>query len=594
MAAVSFVRLMKKILFLGLVVGALLGSLGKSSAAEAGGFYLKEGDRVVFYGDSITDQRLYTLFAETFVVTRFPSLDVTFTHSGWGGDKVSGGGGGGIDARLNRDVFAYDPTVVTIMLGMNDGRYRAFDQGIFNTYKNGLNSIVDKLEQKKPGVRITLIEPSPYDDITREPKFEGGYNAVLIRFGAAVADIAKAHQQQVADLNTSVVAMLKKARATDAKLSEKIIGDRIHPGPSGHLIMAAALLKAWNAPAVVSAVEINAAQGKILRSENTAVSDFQADKEGFSWTQLDRSLPMPVDMGNRETALAVSSSDFVDTLNQQVLKVDGATAETYSLSIDGEIIGLFTKAEMADGINLAMMDTPMRRQAQGVYELTRKRTDTHNFRWRSVQVPMAQMEEVPASGLEETLRGLDTATAVLRQMQRKMAQPQAHRYELRTVSAAQQGLAEQDMPKDLGENLASNKKWTTDAPNSHGWNVGLTDGVWTGRNPNVFATNESDRFPKTVTIDLEREERVGAVLIGVPEYGSTKTVEVSISRDGKLFERVGYYTFSLRQAEKRFFQFPAKDIRYVRLSYLNYYSDRAEFPQRFMFTSEVQVFGKGK
>ena len=36
------------------------------------GFYLRENDRVVFYGDSITDQRLYTTFTETFVVTRFP------------------------------------------------------------------------------------------------------------------------------------------------------------------------------------------------------------------------------------------------------------------------------------------------------------------------------------------------------------------------------------------------------------------------------------------------------------------------------------------------------------------------------------------
>ena len=55
---------------------------------------LKDGDRVVFYGDSITDQRLYTTFAETFAVTRFPKVNVTFVHSGWGGDRVTGGGGG--------------------------------------------------------------------------------------------------------------------------------------------------------------------------------------------------------------------------------------------------------------------------------------------------------------------------------------------------------------------------------------------------------------------------------------------------------------------------------------------------------------------
>jgi lysophospholipase L1-like esterase len=97
-------------------------------------FHLKDGDRVVFFGDSITDQRLYTTFAETFAVTRFPKRNITFVHSGWGGDRVTGGAGGGIQERLTRDVFAYKPTVMTIMLGMNDGRVRPFDAQIFDMY----------------------------------------------------------------------------------------------------------------------------------------------------------------------------------------------------------------------------------------------------------------------------------------------------------------------------------------------------------------------------------------------------------------------------------------------------------------------------
>src|SRR3954454_2043471 len=158
-----------------------LGILILAAAGLAGAqdnFGLREGDRVVFYGDSITDQRLYTTFVETYVVTRFPKLNVSFVHSGWGGDRVTGGGdvnrggGGPIDLRLKRDVFAYKPTVVTVMLGMNDASYRAFDEKVFQTYATGYRHLVDSIKEHVPGVRITLIRPSPYDDVTRPPGFE--------------------------------------------------------------------------------------------------------------------------------------------------------------------------------------------------------------------------------------------------------------------------------------------------------------------------------------------------------------------------------------------------------------------------------------
>src|SRR6266849_8935999 len=136
------------------------GLLLLSTAAFAqGDFYLKDGDRVVFYGDSITDQRLYTTFTETYVLTRFPRMRVSFVHSGWGGDRVSGGGGGPVDLRLQRDVFAYKPTVMTIMLGMNDARYRTYDEAIFHEYASGYEKIVHDMKAAFPELRITAIEP---------------------------------------------------------------------------------------------------------------------------------------------------------------------------------------------------------------------------------------------------------------------------------------------------------------------------------------------------------------------------------------------------------------------------------------------------
>ena len=58
-----------------------------TTSAQQNGFYLKDGDRVVFYGDSITEQRYYTTFVETYVVTRWPEQNITFVNAGWGGDR---------------------------------------------------------------------------------------------------------------------------------------------------------------------------------------------------------------------------------------------------------------------------------------------------------------------------------------------------------------------------------------------------------------------------------------------------------------------------------------------------------------------------
>jgi lysophospholipase L1-like esterase len=391
-----------------------------------GDFYLKDGDRVVFYGDSITEQRLYTTYAETYVVTRFPQLNVRFVHSGVGGDRVTGGWAGPIDLRLNRDVFPYKPTVMTIMLGMNDGSYRAFDPKIFETYSTGYRYILDSVKSTFPDIRLTLIQPSPYDDVTRPAGFEGGYNAVLVRYGQFVKELAQQQECSVADLNTSLVADLEKAKATDAETAKKIIPDRVHPGPSGHLLMAEALLRAWNAPATVTAVEIDAATVKTARMENTAVSDLNASN-GLSWAQNDRALPMPVDMKDPVMKLAVRSSDFFQALDWQPLRVTGLKDREYLLKIDGEEVGVFSRQQLEEGLNLAEWSTPMVKQSQAVHDLTQKHNNIHAARWRELQVALAQQ---PLPHLSQAMEALDSVEADLVALQRQTAQPRVRHYEL--------------------------------------------------------------------------------------------------------------------------------------------------------------------
>jgi lysophospholipase L1-like esterase len=402
----------------------LLASLIFCAVAFAqSGFYLKSGDTVVFYGDSITDQRLYTTFVETYVVTRFPKMNVTFVHSGWGGDKVSGGGGGPADLRLKRDVFAYKPSVVTIMLGMNDGRVRPFDQDIFNEYANGYRHLVESIKAAFPQARLTLIEPSPYDDVTRPPGFEGGYNAVLVRYGQFLKELAAKEHVDVADLNTSVVAGLKRANEIDAAGAQKLIPDRVHPGPAGHLMMAESLLKAWNAPPLVSAVEIDGRAGKVIRSENTVVTNLK----GVSWTQLDNALPMPLNVSDAGIALVLKASDVVEALDRQTIKVTGLQAARYKLSIDGEPVASFSKEELAQGANIAILPTPMARQAADVHAMTLKHANVHNARWRVVQTPLA---DDGFAGAQVAMDALDKLDLEMIARERSMAQPKPRRFEL--------------------------------------------------------------------------------------------------------------------------------------------------------------------
>jgi lysophospholipase L1-like esterase len=398
-------------------------------AQPSGSFYLKDHDTVVFYGDSITDQRLYTVAAEAFVVTRFPQLQVRFVHSGWGGDRVSGGGGGNLETRLRRDVFAYRPTVMTVMLGMNDGRYRAFDEKIFNDYTGGFEKLVGLVRQELPDIRLTFIQPSPYDDVSRAPLFPGGYNSVLVRYGDYLKDLARRTPgASTADLNTEVVAMLRRSFASDPALAQKIIPDRVHPGWAGHWIMAAELLKAWQAPKVVTAVELDAAQLKVVSAANTTINGMREASGNYVWTQSDRALPLALPDREAATLLAVANSDFMDRLNVQWLRVSGLDpARKWSLAINGLPAGEFTAEELSGGMNLAKLDTPMIRQSAQVLALTVKRATVHQLRWRQLQVPFEKDGLPRMNSLLDQLDGLDADLAA---RQHATARPSATYYEL--------------------------------------------------------------------------------------------------------------------------------------------------------------------
>src|SRR5207248_1489796 len=95
--------------------------------------------------------------------------------------------------------------------------------------------------------------------------------------------------------------------------------------------------------------------------------------------------------------------------------------------IDGQTMGEFTKDQLAQGINLATLPTPMLKQANDVLNLTRLHNDLHFTRWRSVQVP--HQDDLNAY-LQVSMAALDRAEKEIVKQQRDAAQPKPHTYEL--------------------------------------------------------------------------------------------------------------------------------------------------------------------
>lgn len=448
-----------------LVLLALLWS-GGAACGAGGSFFIKNGDRVCFYGASITEQRFHAVDVETYVLTRFPKLHVRFVNSGVGGDGVAGGWAGPIKLRLRRDVFAFKPDVVIINdLPMNDTRYRPFNPKTYRAFCKGYVHIIRSLRAHLPGVRIVLVEPAAFDDITHAPRFPGGVNGVLLKYCGFIRKVAAKDHLLCVNMNRPMVEVLKAAERADPVLAKQIIPGRLHPSAAGQLVMAQALLKAMGARAVVTAVTINAKKRSVSAAAHTAVSGLADNRGVLSWRQADRCLPMPVmslhenwpqfppiglwpapapDMArtNPVTAFTIKLSGFMHALDREPLRVTHLTAAEYALRIDGKLMGTFSAAELAHGINLARLPTPMLAQAYKVMALAWERTQVRFTYWRQVQLPMADIGQPGLFPLNTNSsvkarravgaigRAFNQLQALIIRRQRMAAQPTTHRFQL--------------------------------------------------------------------------------------------------------------------------------------------------------------------
>jgi hypothetical protein len=150
------------------------------------------------------------------------------------------------------------------------------------------------------------------------------------------------------------------------------------------------LLVSWNAPAVVSVVEIDAAAKRVVRSENTTVRELESDLV-VAWSQDDRSLPLPA---GAAPAGGVTRMARMAKINIETLQVRGLGSGQYRFSIDGWSMGEFWRESFENGIDLTLLPTPMLKQADRVRALMLEREEPKRGEWRHAVIPRTHDYEI--------------------------------------------------------------------------------------------------------------------------------------------------------------------------------------------------------
>src|SRR3954465_15103618 len=132
---------------------------------------LQKGDFVAVCGDSITEQKQYSVFIEDYLLMCKPRADLRVMQFGWSGEVAPG-----FLAKMPNEALKFPFTVATTAYGMNDGAYSPMTPEKAERYRTAMQGIVDNF--KKHGVHFivvgspgcvdpdTFVRPDPTDPQT--------------------------------------------------------------------------------------------------------------------------------------------------------------------------------------------------------------------------------------------------------------------------------------------------------------------------------------------------------------------------------------------------------------------------------------------
>ena len=316
---------------------------------EAADVILKKGDRVAIVGDSITEQKLYSKFIETYLLLSVPELNLKVMQFGWSGERAPG-----LVNRIENDLIPWKPDVITTCYGMNDGRYRKYEDSIGQTYRENMLKIVDRL--KETGATVVVGSPGAVDTYTYERTARqrlttaAVYNENLAQLRDIAKSIAKEKDMPFADIHMALMIAMKKAKASYGETYHVAGRDGVHPRRNGHLVMAYGFLRALGLGGQIGQIQIDwkgkttATNGHKVLASSRGTIEIESTRYPFCFSGEEK---------NPDGTISILPFvPFQDNLNRLVLSVENLPSKQATVKW-GTDQKTFTRDQLSKGINLS-------------------------------------------------------------------------------------------------------------------------------------------------------------------------------------------------------------------------------------------------
>ena len=231
------------------VLTGLVCALLCASAASANES-LKENDRIVFLGDSITALGArpggYVTLTSEAIAKAYPELNIQVVGAGIGGHKVPN-----CQQRLDRDVLQENPSIVMIYIGINDVWHwthpKVVARGKKGTtpevFESGLKDMIEKINDV--GARVILCTPTVIGEKSDGSNSE---DQMLDQYADISRKVAKETGSQMLDLRKAFIDYLKEHNPEQADQGI-LTKDTVHMNEEGNRFLSQLVLEALAVPA---------------------------------------------------------------------------------------------------------------------------------------------------------------------------------------------------------------------------------------------------------------------------------------------------------------------------------------------------------